>query len=497
MRILLAASEAVPFAKTGGLADVASGLSKALSARGHEVTLVLPYYRQAMSEAIPRQPTGRFLETSLGDLKVRAVVLESRLEGSDARVLLIDHPHYFDRSGLYVQQGSDYPDNCERFCAFSRLVMETARAFHLQPDIVHANDWQTGLIPALQQIEYRRQSGFERTAAVLTIHNMAYQGTFWQQDMHLTGLGHEYFNWNQMEHYGQLNLLKTGIVFSDAVTTVSPTYAREIQTDRFGCGLEGVLQHHGSKLTGILNGIDIDVWNPESDPAIPMPYSKENVKPGKAACKKKLQRRFNLSENPFTPLCGMISRMSEQKGFDLIQGCINDLLREDIQLVFLGTGDSHYEDFIRDLASKRPDKVAAMIGFDETLAHQIEAGSDIYLMPSRFEPCGLNQMYSQAYGTVPVVHAVGGLVDSVIDCTPETLADRIATGFHFQEYTSDAFLARLKDALAAYRDDDVWDVLIDNGMSCDWSWNRSAEVYEQTYERALASLPNNPPSTPE
>lgn len=492
MRILIASSEATPFAKTGGLADVASGLTKALAARGHEVTLVLPYYRQSISESIWRQPTGRFVEALLRDQKVRAGVVESRIEGSPARVLLIDHPHYFDRPGLYVEKGTDYLDNCERFCAFSRLVMETARIFQLQPDVIHANDWQTGLVPALQQIEYRSQPGFENTAAVLTIHNLAYQGAFWRQDMHLTGLSDVYFNWNQMEHYGQINLLKTGIVFSDAVTTVSPTYAREIQTDAFGCGLQGVLQYHCGKLTGILNGIDVEIWNPETDPAIPMPYSKETVRHGKAMCKKRLQQHFNLPLQRSTPLCGMISRMSEQKGFDLIKGCINDLLREDVQLVFLGTGDSQYESFIRDLTIKRPDKVAATIGFDETLAHQIEAGSDLYLMPSRFEPCGLNQMYSQAYGTVPVVNAVGGLVDSVIDCTPETLADRIATGFHFREYTSSAFLTRLKDALAAYREEGVWNTLIDNGMSCDWSWNRSAEVYEQTYQRALANLPNRP-----
>ncbi len=496
MRILIATSEAVPFAKTGGLADVTGGLAKAIAARGHEVTLVLPYYRQAISENIPRQATGRFIEISMRTQRVRAGIVESRLPDSSVRVLLIDHPQYYDRPGLYVEQGKDYPDNCERFCAFSRFVMEAAKTFHLQPDIIHANDWQTGLVTALQQIEYRRQPGFEKTAAVLTIHNMAYQGAFWQQDMHLTGLGDEYFNWNQMEHYGQINLLKTGIVFSDAVTTVSPTYAQEIQTDKFGCGLQGVLQHHCGKLRGILNGIDVDLWNPETDPAIPMPYTKETVQHGKSKCKKRLQEHFKLSQQPSTPVCGMISRMSEQKGFDLIQGCINELLKEEIQLVFLGTGDVQYEDFIRELTSRRPDKVAATIGFDEALAHQIEAGADIYLMPSRFEPCGLNQMYSQAYGTVPVVHAVGGLVDSVIDCTPETLADRIATGFHFREYTPASLLARLQDALAAYRNPEVWSVLVDNGMSCDWSWDRSAEVYEQTYETALMQLPNNPPPMP-
>ncbi|MGD9855430.1 MAG: glycogen synthase, partial [Planctomycetaceae bacterium] len=425
MRIVIASSEAVPFAKTGGLADVASGLSKALAGRGHEVTLILPYYRQLVPEGIPRNPTGRFVEVPVRRERVRAGVLESRLDGAGVRVLLIDHPGYFDRPSLYVHEGKNYPDNCERFCAFSRFVMEAAKVFKLRPDIIHANDWQTGLVPALQQIECRSRLGFEHTAAVLTLHNMAFQGSFWHLDMELTGLDESYFNWRQMEHYGQINLLKTGIVFSDAVTTVSPTYSREIQTAEFGCGLEGVLQHRAAALTGIMNGIDADIWNPDHDPALPMPYSRETVRQGKAFCKKRLQERLKLPQKTGTPLCGMISRMSEQKGFDLIEQAAVELQYEDVQLVFLGTGDKEYEALLRAWALRRPDQVAATIGFDETLAHQIEAACDIYLMPSRFEPCGLNQMYSMAYGTVPVVHSVGGLADSVIDCTPESLAERV------------------------------------------------------------------------
>jgi starch synthase len=488
MRIVLATSEAVPYAKTGGLADAVSGLGKALAARGHEVTLILPYYRQLISEEIPRRHSGRFVEVPVREKRFRAGVLESRLNRSKVRVLLIDHPHYYDRPGLYVENGRDYPDNCERFWAFSRFVMEAIRVFKLRPEIIHAHDWQTGLVPALQQIEYRSRPGFERAAAVLTIHNMAYQGSFWHFDMDLTGLDSSYFNWRQMEHYGQINLLKTGIVFSDARTTVSPTYAREIQTAEYGCGLEGVLQHRSATLTGILNGIDTDIWNPETDPLIPSQFSKATIRQNKAVCKKFLQKRFNLPQNKNAPLCGMISRLSEQKGFDLLSEVITDLLREDVQLIFLGTGEKRYEQFVTNLAALRPDKVAATIGFDESLAHQIEAGSDVYLMPSRFEPCGLNQMYSQAYGTVPVVHRVGGLADSVIDCTPETLAERIATGFHFHPYQASAVMARLREALAAYHDKPVWDVLIHNGMSCDWSWNRSAEEYENVYAQACASL---------
>lgn len=520
MRILLAASEAVPFAKTGGLADVASGLSLALASRGHEVTLVLPYYRQLIPDALPRKPSGRFVEVRLRNQLVKAGIVESRLagppsrfdyeakgarstesplqwrgseqtpEGSHVRVLLIDHPHYFDRPALYVHNGADFPDNCERFCVFSRAVMEAARIYRLQPDVLHVNDWQTGLAPALLQMEYRGKTGFESTAAVLTIHNLAFQGAFWGLDMALTGLDASLFNWRQMEHYGQLNLLKTGMVFSDALTTVSPTYAREIQTAEFGCGLEGVLQHKSDRLTGILNGIDVQSWNPETDPALPSHYDAATVGPGKAACKKFLQQHLHLPVRSDVPLLGMISRLTDQKGLDLIVANSDALLAENVQCVFLGTGDPGYEERLLQLAERAPEKVAVVIGFDDRLARQIEAAADIFLMPSRFEPCGLNQIYSMRYGTIPLVHAVGGLADSVIDCTPQTLADGTATGFHFTQYTPAAFLGRLREALAALHRPQEWQALIRNGMTSDWSWSRSAAEYEGVYQSARSRLPS-------
>ena len=484
MRIVLASSEAVPFAKTGGLADVASGLSLALAERGHDVTLVLPYYRQLIPSSLPRKPTGRFVEVSMRGELVRAGLVESRLAGSSVRVLLVDHPHYFDRPALYVQDGQDYQDNCERFCFFSRAVMETARVFKMQPDVIHINDWQTGLVAPLLQMEYRHQPGFEQSAAVMTIHNLAYQGSFWGLDMTLTGLDGSLFNWRQMEHYGNLNLMKTGIVFSDAVTTVSPTYAREIQTAEFGCGLEGALQHKSHRLTGILNGIDASDWNPATDSALPQNYDVDTVHEGKPICKAALQSQLNLPERADVPLLGMISRLADQKGLDLIAAKADELLGEDVQLVFLGTGDARYEQLLHDLSHRAPDKVAAVIGFNEQLARQIEAGADLFLMPSRFEPCGLNQMYSMRYGTIPLVHAVGGLADSVTDCTDESLADGTATGFQFHTDDADAFLQRLRDALACYRHPDRWRQLVQNGMTSDWSWSRSAAAYEQVYATA-------------
>lgn len=483
MQILLAASEAVPFAKTGGLADVVSGLSLALAGRGHQVTLVLPYYRQLIPESLPRRPSGRFVEVPLRGQRIRAGIVESQLDRG-VRVLLIDHPYYFDRPALYVHEGRDYPDNCERFCVFSRAVLEAARLFKLRPDIIHVNDWQTGLVPALLQMEYRGKPGFERTAAVLTIHNLAFQGSFWGLDMALTGLDGGLFNWRQMEHHGHLNLLKTGIVFSDAVTTVSPTYAREIQTPEFGCGLESVLQHVSGRLTGILNGIDTDSWDPATDAALPAHFDAATVAKGKPQCKQALQSQLGLEVRGDVPLLGMISRLTDQKGLDLIAANAETLLQENLQLVFLGTGEKRYETLLNDLARRAPQKVAAVIGFNETLARRIEAGADLFLMPSRFEPCGLNQMYSMRYGTIPLVHRVGGLADSVTDCTSQTLADGTATGFQFSPYDPAAFLSRLRDASGTYRRPDQWNGLIQHGMTADWSWSRSAAEYERVYSAA-------------
>jgi starch synthase len=491
MRIVLASSEAVPFSKTGGLADVTSALAKALSAAGHHVWLIVPNYPQVQAkrgECPLIKATGHAFQIHVGSRQVAASLFWSELPGSDVTVFLVDQSDYFDRTSLYGDKGEDYRDNCERFVFFSRSVLEIARKLFLRPDIVHANDWQTGLIPALLGIEYQHVSGFERTASVFTIHNMAFQGVFWHWDMLLTGLDWKYFNWRQMEAFGDLNLLKTGIAFADRITTVSPTYAREIQTLEGGFGLHGILAGRRDDLVGILNRVDTTVWNPRSDPHIAQNYSLNDLLSGsvhgKAACKTHLQQITGLPAKNDVPLFGMISRMTEQKGFDLIAQTAGELLEHDLQMCFLGTGEPFYEDFLTDLAKRYPQKVAVRIGFDEGFAHQIEAGADAYLMPSRFEPCGLNQMYSLIYGTVPVVRTVGGLADSVVDCTPETLRTKAATGFRFDEYTGEAFAAAVRRALDAHRKPETWKQLIANGMRQDWSWARSAEEYAKVYEQA-------------
>ncbi len=491
MRILLASSEAVPFSKTGGLADATSALSKALSQLGHEVWLVIPHYPQVQSarnvNGLPIDATGPVLDIPIGTRQVSGNLLHRRLPGTDVRVLMVDQPHYFDRPALYGEGGTDYEDNCERFVFFSRAVLEAARHLDLRPDVIHANDWQSALIPALLQIEYRHVMGFHHTGSVLTLHNLAFQGVFGPWGMQLAGLDWKYFNWQQMEYYGNLNLLKAGIVFADMINTVSPTYAGEIQTDEFGCGLQGVLRGRADDLVGILNGVDTDEWDPSTDSAIAANYSIDNFDEGKAACKADLQQSLGLPVRSDVPVLGMISRMTEQKGFDLIEQCITALLSNDLQLVFLGSGTPRYEQLLTTLQSAFPDKISVTIGFDEALARRIEAGSDAYLMPSRYEPCGLNQMYSMRYGTLPIVHRVGGLADSVVDCNPHTLQEGTATGFVFDRYEGEALSDTVHRAMTVWSNQPQWKQLAHNGMRKDCSWQRSALDYVEMYRWANGS----------
>jgi starch synthase len=489
MRIVLAASEAVPFSKTGGLADVTTALAKSMDEMGHDVTLIIPDYRKVRLERRNELPqvtdTGMRFSISMNGRYVNGGVNWTTLPGTSVRVLLISQPYYFDRPQLYMENGEGYKDNCERYCYFSRAVLEICQQMVLRPDIIHCNDWQTGLIPALLHSQYARRPGFENAASVITLHNMAYQGRFWHLDMHLTSMEWRYFNMDQMEMWGDLNLLKTGIAFADQITTVSPTYANEICTSEGGEGLDGLLTHRRSDLVGILNGIDEDIWNPATDPHLPENYSVDRIEPGKSACRKALQQHMGLPTRENVPLLGMVSRMSDQKGFDLLSDCAARLLFHDIQCVFLGTGDPKYEYYLQHLAQQHPSKVATMVGFDDGLAHLIEAGADAFLMPSRFEPCGLNQMYSLKYGTLPIVRKVGGLADSVVNVTPETLADDTATGFVFDEYSSSALAACVERAIDVYRQPNVWKDVMKNGMSCDWSWGGSAARYAEVYRRAL------------
>lgn len=487
VKILMATSEAVPFAKTGGLADVCGALPIELARQGHEIAVMLPAYRQTRYCGLPIEPLGIEFIVPIGSKTVPGRLLRSRLPESNVPVYLVQQDDYYDRPELYRKDGEDYPDNCERFVFFCRAVLETVRLLEMDLDVIHAHDWQTGLVPAYLNIEYRSLPRYHRIVTLLTIHNIGYQGNFWHWDMLLTGLDWKYFNWRQMEFYGHLNLLKTGIVFADAITTVSPRYAEEIQTPEFGRGLEGVLQHRRDVLTGILNGIDDRVWNPATDKFLPTTYTAETVLQGKAICKAALQRELGLPERPETPLVASIGRLDDQKGFDLIAQVISEWVgQHEVQWVILGKGEPKYHERFAEMARRWPDRLAVRLEFSDPLAHRIEAGADIFLMPSRYEPCGLNQMYSLRYGTVPVVRETGGLADTIVDTTPATLADGTANGFSFREDSAAALADALWRALDAYHRPDVWSQLIATGMAQDWSWARSARQYEAVYQQTLA-----------
>lgn len=484
----MATSEAVPFAKTGGLADVCGTLPAEIARLGHDVTLVLPAYRQVRQAGLPIERTGIELSIPIGRKTVAGTVLKSRLPDSDVPVYLIDQPGYFDRAGLYQENGKDYIDNCERFVFFCRAVLELIELMNLRVDVLHANDWQTGLIPAYLKIEYAGVPRYEQIRSILTIHNLAYQGQFWHWDMLLTGLDWKYFNWQQMEFYGQLNLLKTGMVFADYLTTVSPRYAQEIQTPEHGCGLEGVLMQRRGSLVGIINGVDYRQWNPATDAHLARRYDAGTFREGKPLCKQALQAALGLPQRAATPLVGLVGRLVDQKGLDLTTQLLKDTLAvRDIQWAILGTGEAKYHELLPTLAARNPERLAVRLEFSDALAHQIEAGADIFLMPSRFEPCGLNQLFSLRYGTVPLVRATGGLADTITDTTPETLAAGTANGFSFQHYSTIALKETLDRALSVYTDRPTWEKIIATGMAQDWSWSRSARQYVSLYEHALST----------
>ncbi len=483
----MATSEAAPFAKTGGLADVCGALPIELARQGHSAAVILPAYRQTRYGGHRIEPLGIEFIVPIGSKTVPGRLLRSRLPGSDVPVYLVQQDAYYDRPELYRQDGEDYPDNCERFVFFSRAVLEAVRLLELDLDVIHVNDWQTGLVPAYLKIEYRSLPRYQRIATLFTIHNIAYQGNFWHWDILLTGLDWKYFNWHQMEFFGHLNLLKTGMVFADSISTVSPQYAQEIQTPKFGGGLEGLLQHRRDVLSGILNGIDDRVWDPNDDKHLPAHYSAQTVAQGKPMCKAALRRELRLPSLPDVPLIGGMARLADRKGFDLVAKVIPEWAASiDAQWVILGKGEPRYHKLFESLARRFPAKVAACLDFSDPLAHRIEAGADIFLMPSRYEPCGLNQMYSLRYGTVPVVRQTGGLADTIVDATEAALAAGTANGFSFSEDSAAALSETLHRALAAYRRDEVWTRLIATGMRQDWSWANSAKQYEALYQQTIA-----------
>ncbi len=491
MKILLASSEVVPFAKTGGLADVCGALPVELRRLGHEVAVFLPAYRVTQSCGLPLEPTPVHLRIPVGSKLVEGTLLKSQMPDSDVTVYLVQQPAYFDRDGIYQTRGEDFKDNCERFVFFCRFILEALgpQGLNWFPDLIHANDWQTGLLPAYLKTVFADDPRYREIASLMTIHNLAYQGSFWHWDMLLTGIDWQYFNWHQMEFYGRLNLLKTGLVFADGLSTVSPRYSLEIQTPQQGWGLDPVLRQRQADLVGILNGIDTRIWNPQTDPHIAGNYSVANWATGKALCKEDLQRTFGLKVDPQVPLIGIVGRIASQKGWSLILDVARQWLatQKPVQWVVLGTGDPHFEHELRQIQQAVPDRFGVRLAFSNPVAHQIEAGADIFLMPSQYEPCGLNQQYSMRYGTVPVVHETGGLADTVVAVTSDTLAARTANGFLFSQFHAQAMQEALHQALQAYTQPDLWRQLVENGMNRDWSWSASAVQYQSLYATIIKS----------
>jgi starch synthase len=473
MKILFVASEGLPFSKTGGLADVVEALPKALVHLGHEVAVLLPRYRnnKVTARIVPS------LTIPLGDrLRFPALAEGSVIEG--VRYFFVDDPEYFDRDALYGDKKGDYPDNADRFAEFSRAAIEFAKHIWL-PDIFHCHDWQSALVPVFLKTLYAEDPALRSAATVFTIHNLGYQGLFPRTTLEMIGLPATLFTPLGLEFYGRVNYLKGGLVFADSLTTVSRKYAQEIQTPEYGCGMEGVIHDRADRLTGILNGVDYSSWSPETDTYIAVNYSPRNPG-GKRICKKDLLETFRLpAENIGRPLIGIVSRFVDQKGFDLIAEVADELLQENLAIVALGAGEPKYEKLFQSLAERFPNQVGVRIAYDNAIAHKIEAGADMFLMPSRYEPCGLNQIYSLRYGTVPVVRATGGLDDTIESFDPAT---GHGTGFKFEPYQGQALLACVREALKTFQDPRAWRIVQANGMAKDYSWKASAAEYVRLYD---------------
>jgi len=488
MRVLQVASEATPFAKTGGLADVAGSLPDALARLGCDVTLMIPAYQEVFTKGLSIEPSGISFDVPIGTRQVPARIFRCVPPGSRVEVLLVANDDFFDRPTLYGGS-EDYPDNAERFIFFTRAVMEWASRQERPFDIIHGHDWQTGLLPAYQKLPYQSAAAVQHARTVMTIHNMSYQGLFWNWDMLLTGLDWKYFNWQQMEFYGQLNLLKTGIVFADHITTVSPTYAREIQQVAGGCGLEGVLASRRESLTGIVNGIDTAVWDPRTDRHIPRNYSEHDFADGKYAARVALAARLGHAAPDPRPLIAFVGRLAEQKGVDLVIDLLGRMAGSGrAHFMVLGTGSNHIEESLRQVAAAFPGTLDVLIRFDEGLAHLVQAAADIMLVPSRFEPCGLTQLYALRYGTLPLVRATGGLVDTVVDTNADTLNRGTASGFVFESFDSWSLENAVLRALDAHANRDLWNDLVRRAMLQDWSWNSSGRDYLTVYEQARQGL---------
>ena len=468
MNIVFCSSEVFPFVKTGGLADVCGALPLALERLGMEVSIFLPRYKDIKPDQHPLE-------------KINNRVSKTRL-GKNIQVYLIEQAKYYQREGLYGDASGDYPDNLERFQYFCRQTLEVWKQLKLKVDIVHCHDWQTALIPVYLKEKFGKDSFYAGIKTVLMIHNLAFQGIFPRQAYPLLGLKDELFNPQTFEYYGQINLLKAGIIYSDQVTTVSRRYAKEIQTKQFGCGLDGVLKSRRDEIVGILNGLDTDVWNPGKDPLIAKRYSSDDFIELKQENKRCLQESFKLPSCEDNPVFGFVGRLSHQKGVDLLLEVMGAMAASSLQMIVLGLGEKEHILRLTEMAERNPKKIAVRFAFDEKTAHQIYAGSDLLLMPSCFEPCGLSQMIALRYGTIPVVYKTGGLADTVVPFDPSSLH---GNGFLFEEYTPAAFLTMINRAIKVYGDKKKFSRLVRNAFQCDFSWDKSAGIYARLYKNLL------------
>ncbi|MGD0835896.1 MAG: glycogen synthase GlgA [Polyangia bacterium] len=478
LKVLFVASEVAPFRKTGGLADVAGTLPRSLSQRGIDVRVVMPLYQGIPWDRLDRLEGTLPVPMYFG--QARAGVRLGRLPKSEVPVYFIEYNRFFDRPHLYGPPGQAYSDNLERFAFFARAALELCKTLCFIPDVIHANDWQTALVPVyVNTVEWSKP--LHGCGSLFTIHNLAYQGNFEGGAMFITGLGQEHYNSAEFEHFGDLNLMKAAIRHANLLSTVSPTYAREIQTSAYGFGLDGELAQRSRDLRGVLNGIDTHAWDPAADPLVAAPFSAQDLT-GKRTCKAALQRQLGLPERPEVPIFGIVGRLTPQKGFDVLAHALDRIMSWDLQLVLLGDGDPEAEHFFTHIASRRSDRFRAHIGFDEGLAHRIEAGADFLLMPSRFEPCGLNQMYSQRYGTLPIVRGTGGLIDTVANYDQATGQ---GTGFVFWDLTPGALADTVGWAMSTYFDRPGHITQMrQRAMGQDFSWDRAAAAYEQLYREA-------------
>jgi len=481
MRILIVSSEVAPLAKTGGLADVAGSLPPILEEFGHEVAVCMPKYRAVTEGGFVTEPVGP-ITILIGSEPVDGAVEKTILPGSRVPVYLIAQDAYFNREGLYDIGGRGYPDNLARFSFFCRGVLRLLENSSWTPDIVHCNDWQTALIPLLIKTEFNQHPKLGNLKTLFTIHNLAYQGLFPAEQIAIAGIGWDQFHIDGVEFWGQISLLKGALVHADYLSTVSQAYSEEIQTEEFGCGLNGILRKRASRLCGIVNGVDYSKWNPESDTFIERNYSAETVSQGKAVNKKELIRQFGLNPECLSkPLIGVVARLAYQKGIDLLVEALPDLLKNDVALTILGTGEFNLEEALSRLARENSGVCGVRIAYDERMAHLIQAGADMFLMPSRYEPCGLTQLYSLKYGTVPIVRKTGGLADTIRDADENPDGN----GFVFEESSVAALRDAVSRAVAAFRTTQRWNEIVRRGMAQDFSWTTAARAYENLYRKIL------------